>query len=249
MSLKAYFNLNLPALVNFMHLDVKKIFEKSIYVKAINSIDENSYEIIFSWKKFGITKDFPVIVEEFKDLDSYLVENLKNSRYNFKISISSVKNFKNNEINTKIVVNAEMGAGLLADMFGQNDFKSFIQESVISAIKTYAIEIKKSNTVDSYEEKNMKKILELEQYLETSLVEKIASQNWQEANQEVTCILTKKIDDLNYWLIKAYISEKCNLQKLAEVYLNYIKQKDNNILRSKLAIILSEDSDILKKYI
>lgn len=170
MSLKAEFNLNIPALVDFMNLDVKKIFEKSKYVKAINSRGENSYEIIFSWKKFGITKDFPVIVEKFNNSGSYLVKNLKNSKYEFKISISSVKNFKNNEINTKIVLIAEMGAGLLADMFGQNDFKLFIQDSVMPAIKTYAIEIRKSNIMSSNEEKNIKKMLELEQHLETSLV-------------------------------------------------------------------------------
>ncbi|MGC8598849.1 MAG: hypothetical protein ACP5LL_03715 [Thermoplasmata archaeon] len=53
--------------VNLSNLDVKKIFGESKYVKEINNLKDGIYEIIFSWKKFGITKEFPVKVQELRN--------------------------------------------------------------------------------------------------------------------------------------------------------------------------------------
>ncbi|MGC9204609.1 MAG: hypothetical protein ACP5GE_06580, partial [Thermoplasmata archaeon] len=218
--------------VNISNLDVKKIFGESKYVKEINNLKDGIYEIIFSWKKFGITKEFPVKVQELKNEKNLLIENTQDSKFRFKLKISSIDFMGEKTVNTRVMINAEMGAGILADLFGENDFKLFIHDSVIPAIEKHCIIKSDKAQVDveglqvRIEPKNSQKKVILARYLPQSLLEKLSSGDWVDANQEITCLLTKDIDNMNLWLIKAYVSEKCNLEKLARVYLEYIASKD-----------------------
>ncbi|MDP8012269.1 MAG: hypothetical protein ACP5F1_00025 [Thermoplasmata archaeon] len=246
MALNTEYNLKISAEIDLRNLNTERIFEHSKFVKKITKNGE-TYEIVFSWKKFSITKEFSVLIREYKNNNSILLESTKDSKYYFRLLITSTETINNNDIISSVSSSAEMGAGILADLFGEKDFNNFIKEIVSWSVKNYCIltynkmTIEKSLEIVKRNSINDLNIMELENLFPYSLLEKIANNQWEEANQEITCLMSKNIENLNFWILKAYICDKCNLDKLSEIYLNYVISKDKNVINGKVAKTLAKD--------
>jgi len=232
------------------------LFRNTKYVKKVHEIND-LVEIDFVWTKMHITKQFVVFLKIYKDENSILYSSAPDSRYEFKLAVTLQNLSKGN---FKITVEAEMGAGLLADLMGEKDFKEFINNLIDDAIDRYIkkeisnLEITKSNEKSGKDEKiiTMDKVTSNEKFtkfgdiLPQGIIVMLNRGLWENANSELTLLLCERKDDLNLWLLKSFLCEKLNRKDLALKYLQYVIEKNPKIIDGEFGKALSEDSTLLK---
>lgn len=248
MPLKFESESNIRAKIDLSMMDITKIMENSRFVKEIKLRDHDSYDLTIYWN----TYDFITVVKEFKNANSYIIETTDDSKYHLKVSISSVGESDGTEINSRLIIIAQIDLEFNGNQDLKNSilisFEDFVKKNAISAIKKYAIDSNIFNITVTYDNyKNLNKMLALEQFLPITLVGKILFKKWREANDEITTLLAKNMDNMYYWLAKAYVAEKLNSIETAKNYINYINNKDKNIFNRELALLLYEDSDLIKE--
>jgi tetratricopeptide (TPR) repeat protein len=243
MALNAYLDLekaiNKLELVKFLK-DPVFLFGKSKYVKRV-SITNNLVEIDFSWTKMHITKHFPLVLKIFSDENSILYQSVPASKFEFKFSIllQSLAEDK-----TKIIVEAKMGAGLLADLMGVNDFRGFVKDIIDDAIDRYLkVKEEESRKITSNKYLDFTKFINL---IPQEIIDLLNKGNWEEANIKLTALLTEKKDDLNLWLLKSYLCEKINNRDLSIKFFDYVISKNPKIIEGDLARVLADDFQLLK---
>ncbi len=91
----------------------------------------NTYEVIFRWRKLGITRYYRVIFRLIEGEDTVGYESTPDSDYQFNMRFK-LKALK--EGRTRITVEASMKAGFLADLLGRKDYAAFIEDLVDKGI-------------------------------------------------------------------------------------------------------------------
>lgn len=232
------------------------LFGKSRFVKRV-TLDNNMVEIDFVWTKMHITKQFIVLAKIYIDRDSILYSSIPDSKYAFKLAVE-LESFDKN--NTKISVESEMGAGLLADLMGEKDFKEFINNLIDDAIDRYLNDrpvttgltagiknLEHNETRVELEQKTkIEKFTKFTSIIPQEIIIFLNRGNWENANSELTILLCKRNDDLNLWLLKSYLCEKLNRKDLALKYLQYVTEKNPKIIEGEFSRVLAEDSTLLK---
>jgi len=87
----------------------------------------DDHEIVFVWRKFGMTKKYRVNLKVYRS-DNEIIYLDRNGKMRCIISL------KPTEEGVDITVKAEMEAGLMADLFGRGEFKTFIDNLVSRGI-------------------------------------------------------------------------------------------------------------------
>jgi hypothetical protein len=232
------------------------LFNNSKFVKKVSEIN-NLVEINFLWTKMHITKQFAVLMKIYKDENSILYSSVPDSRFEFKLAVTLQNLYRGN---LKITVEAEMGAGLLADLMGEKDFKEFINNLIDNAIDKYlkkeigTLEITTNNEQPEKDESMIpmdqvtsnEKFTKFRDTLPQEIIIMLNRGLWENANSELTLLLCKRNDDLNLWLLKSFLCEKLNRKDLALKYLQYVTEKNPKIIDGEFGRALSEDSALLK---
>ena len=107
-------------------LDPCKFFGESKYTGETRC-GEDSHEIVFVWRKFGMTKKYRVDLKVYRS-GNEIVYLDKNGKMKCVIRVEPTKE------GVDITVDAEMEAGLMADLFGRGEFKTFINDLVSRGI-------------------------------------------------------------------------------------------------------------------
>ena len=108
-------------------------FSASPYTYRIKRLDEKgtSYEIIFKWRKLGITRYFPVKLqvtrEPGKDRIRIIYKSLPDSKYEFYLELL-VERLGPGRV--RIHGKTYMKAGLMADLLGRKEYRLFIENLV-----------------------------------------------------------------------------------------------------------------------
>ena len=118
-------------------LDPYIFLGSSEYTESIKDLGNGVYEVVFKWRKFGLTKRFKVILRVFKEQHQDVVEVVYKSEpgstYWFTLRVALYPGQKG------VFVKAEalMKAGLMADLFGRKDFADFVERLVSKGLTSY----------------------------------------------------------------------------------------------------------------
>lgn len=118
---------------------------KSRYTYSLKRVGNDEYEVVFKWRKLGMTRFYPVRFRVYRQDNRIVYEATHDSPYRFSIIIELVG--VDNE--TEVTVRAEMDAGILASLLGRGDFSSFIEELVDSGIAGMAKDIVRESEIRS----------------------------------------------------------------------------------------------------
>ena len=107
-------------------LSPERFLSKSRYTYFVGRRNSD-YEVIFRWRKLGITRYFRVVFRLVEDGDTISYESTPDSDYWFdmRFKLEALE-----EGGTRIVVEASMKAGLMADLLGRKDYASFVEDLV-----------------------------------------------------------------------------------------------------------------------
>ncbi len=111
------------------------------YVEKIEELGDGKYEIVFKWKKLGITKTIRVrfkVVEK-EGIIAYVSTRDSPTQASFTFTI--IEDPEEDYITLR--VDAEMDAGTLASVFGKGDFRKFIETLVDETIRKALIKTAK----------------------------------------------------------------------------------------------------------
>jgi len=109
-------------------LDASQFLRQSPYTERTERLGEDTHRVVFRWRKLGITKRYPVILRVRREGDNRIVyESTPDSPHPLRMEFS-LETREGGE--TYLRVDAEMEAGLLADLLGKKDFQAFIEDLV-----------------------------------------------------------------------------------------------------------------------
>ena len=112
--------------------NVENFFYKSKYTYAVRRLSEDTYEVVFRWRKFGVTRFYRVRIKVRRNSDREVVyEPDEGSDYWFRMRFT----FEPHSGGTLVRVEAQMKAGLMADLLGRGDYRGFVEELVDNGIK------------------------------------------------------------------------------------------------------------------
>ncbi len=103
---------------------------KSMYTYSLKRLSNDEYEVVFRWRKLGMTRFYPVRLRVYRQDNRIVYESTQDSPYRFNITIE----LAGVDDATEVTVKAQMDAGILASLLGRGDFSSFIEELVDSGI-------------------------------------------------------------------------------------------------------------------
>ncbi len=118
-------------------LDPRIFLGSSEYTESVREVREGVYEIVFRWRKFGITRRFKVLIRPVKrPLKSgveVVYEPEPDSPYWFTIRIVLYPG------HSGVFIKAEalMKAGLMADLLGRKDYAGFVEKLVSKGLTEY----------------------------------------------------------------------------------------------------------------
>ncbi len=118
-------------------LDPPRFFRASRYTHSV-AREEDTYQVVFKWKKFGMTRYYPVkirVKEERVGEDTVRVvyEPTSDTPYWFRMSFTVRRRDGGAEVDAE----AEMKAGLMADLLGRKDYAGFVEELLDRGIKAF----------------------------------------------------------------------------------------------------------------
>jgi len=116
-------------------LDPRVFLGSSEYTESVKEVREGVYEVVFKWRKFGITRKFRVVIRVVKRTLKNGVEVAyePDSPYWFTLRVVLYPGHGG------VFVKAEalMKAGLMADLFGSKDYASFVERLVSKGLTSY----------------------------------------------------------------------------------------------------------------
>ncbi len=107
--------------------DPTGLLSASKYTKEVKKLGNDMYLVVFEWRKFGMKKRFEVVIKVERDRDTIEYKSVEGSKYPFDMKFTLKP--KDNDL-LEITIDAEMRAGLMADLFGKKDYAEFIEELV-----------------------------------------------------------------------------------------------------------------------
>jgi len=109
-------------------MDASRFLSQSPYTEKAEKIDESTHRVVFRWRKLGMTRRFPVVLRVRREGDNAVIyESTEDSPHPLRM-VFRLETREGGE--TFLAVDAEMEAGLLADLLGKRDFQSFIEDLV-----------------------------------------------------------------------------------------------------------------------
>ncbi|MEB3787497.1 MAG: SRPBCC family protein [Desulfurococcales archaeon] len=112
-------------------LDPETVLGASKYTYTVKRIGDGIYEAVFKWVKMGITRFYKVRFIVKRGREEVVYESTKGSdhwmRLEFRLQQAGEA--------TRLTVNAEMKAGIMASLLGKRDYAAFIDELVESGIR------------------------------------------------------------------------------------------------------------------
>lgn len=117
--------------------DPERFLSASQYTYAVKRVGGDEYEVVFRWRKWGITRFYRVRIRVRRDDGRVVYESTGESEYPFRME------FHVGEEGglTRVVVEAEMRAGLMADLLGRRDYASFVEELVDRGLARLAMKL------------------------------------------------------------------------------------------------------------
>ena len=119
-------------------LDPARFFRASRYTHSVAREETGVYQVIFKWRKWGMTRYFPVRIrveqhEEGEGRTRVVYEPTGDSPYFFRM----VFDIRRRNGGAEVEAEAEMKAGLMADLLGRKDYASFVEELLDRGIKAF----------------------------------------------------------------------------------------------------------------
>lgn len=97
------------------------------HIHSTSKISQNTYNIVFIFKKIGITKRFFVNVSVIKIMDQIIYQTTDKSKIFLKF-VFQLK--KIDDESTQISTEAKINPGLYGNLFGEEDFQEFIEDMI-----------------------------------------------------------------------------------------------------------------------
>jgi len=113
----------------------EKFLRLSSYVEEIVRKNDNKYEVVFKWTKWGMTKRYWVKFRVYRDANTVVYESTPESDNRMNMSITIIRDPEQGYITVKLDI--EMDAGTLASILGRGDFSKFAENLLDAAIKEY----------------------------------------------------------------------------------------------------------------
>jgi len=104
---------------------------KSKYTYTAKELGEGKYEVVFRWVKWGMEKFYKVVLEVRRYDNTIVYVSAPESPYEFYMKFE-LEETESEE--TEVKVEANMKAGLMADLLGRGDYKGFVEELVEKGI-------------------------------------------------------------------------------------------------------------------
>ncbi len=123
-------------------LDPKLVIGSSPYTYSIKEIGENTYEVVFKWRKLGVTRYYPVRIKIVHGKDTVVYESTEDSEYWFRM----VFKLKDGGSETILEVDASMKAGFAAELLGRRDYAKFVEQLVDRGIGAFLEKLSKETT-------------------------------------------------------------------------------------------------------
>ncbi len=118
-------------------LSPEKLLSESKYTYHLEK-EGDTYNVIFRFKKLGITKYYRVRLKLIVDGNTYRLESLPDSEYLFNMKFTLEKI---GEYETKVIVEAMMKADLMANLLGRKDFAVFVEDLVDKGISKLLMDL------------------------------------------------------------------------------------------------------------
>ncbi len=118
----------------------ESLFSGSRYVYSVKRVDGDVYEVVFRWVKFGVERFYVARLRVEARGDELVYESTPDSplRARFRLKLEAGEG----EGTTRLVLEAEMRAGVAAGLLGRGDYRVFVEELlenlVMEAIKDAA---------------------------------------------------------------------------------------------------------------
>lgn len=114
-----------------------KLLRLSKYVDSVRKAGEGLWEVVFKWRKFGMTKKYRVLFRVFRYGNTVVYESAEDSPNEAKIVFTVAKDPGGWSL---INATAEFGIGGLASLLGKHDFRAFVDELLDSGIRAHFLE-------------------------------------------------------------------------------------------------------------
>lgn len=111
--------------------DPESFLSHSKYTYTVKRVGDDVYEVVFRWVKWGMERFYKVKVKAEAVGDKVVYRSTPDSPHYFLLELGLEEA---GDDATRIKVNAEMKAGLMADLLGRRDYASFIEELVEKGI-------------------------------------------------------------------------------------------------------------------
>jgi len=109
-------------------MDAGLFLRQSPYTVEAEKLGEDTYRVVFRWRKLGITRRYPVVLRVRREGENRIIyESTSDSPHPLRMEFA-LEPREGGE--TYLRVDAEMGAGVLADLLGKRDFYGFIEDLV-----------------------------------------------------------------------------------------------------------------------
>ena len=111
----------------------QSFFSSSPYTHKVRKLDEKGelYEVVFKWRKLGITRYYPVKLRverrPGKDKVEIIYKSTEDSKYDFYLSLV-VRRIGPGKVRVHCL--SYMRAGLMADLLGRKEYKLFVENLV-----------------------------------------------------------------------------------------------------------------------
>lgn len=116
--------------------NLEGFMSKSRYTYALRRVGEDVYEVVFRWRKLGIEKFYRVTLAVARSGSTVEYRSTPDSPYHFRMTFK-VEPAPGGGA-SRVVVEAEMRAGLMASLMGRGDFREFVEELVDRGIANLA---------------------------------------------------------------------------------------------------------------
>ncbi len=118
-----------------LFMDPERFLKLSEYVEEVVHKEDNIYEVIFKWVKWGMIKRYWVKFKAYRDANTVVYESVPDSDHYMVISVSVARNPDERYFNVRF--SAEMEVGILERLLGKKDFEKFVESLLDTAIKGY----------------------------------------------------------------------------------------------------------------
>jgi hypothetical protein len=116
-------------------LDLEGFMSRSKYTYAVKKMPDGTYEVVFRWRKLGVERFYRVRlrVEGGGDLVEYRSTEYSDYPFLMRFLLEPGP-----DGSTRVHVESEMDAGIMAGLLGKGDYRAFVEELVEKGIASLA---------------------------------------------------------------------------------------------------------------